>query len=73
MSVARWARGGGGNVKWVVINECDQCRSDNITITPRYRIEDSLSDNVSCCNYCGRQWDEMWICYAYVTRSLIRR
>jgi hypothetical protein len=57
----------------VVTNGCDVCKPDNITIIPRYRIQDSLSDQVSRCNYCGREWDEFWICYAYVTKSLINQ
>jgi hypothetical protein len=57
----------------VVINECDLCKPDNITIIPRDHISDSLSDQVSRCNYCGREWNEFWICYAYVTQSLINQ
>lgn len=71
--MAEVKRAGRGDTTRVGINECDSCNPDNITIIPRYRIEDSLSDNVSCCNYCGREWDEFWICYAYVARSLINR
>lgn len=57
----------------VAINECDLCKPDNITIIPRYHISDSLSDQVSRCNYCGREWNEFWTCYAYVTQSLINQ
>jgi hypothetical protein len=57
----------------VVISECSICEQDNITITPRYHTKDILSDQVSRCNYCGREWNEFWICYAYVTKSLINQ
>jgi hypothetical protein len=69
--VVRWA--GQGNFTGVVINGCSVCKPDNIMIIPRYHIKDILSDQVSRCNYCGREWNEFWICYAYVTKSLINQ
>lgn len=62
---------GRSDVTGITTNECDVCIPDNITIIPLYRINDSLSDQVSRCNYCGREWNEFWISYSYVTLSLI--
>jgi hypothetical protein len=56
-----------------VTKKCDECIPTNITIIPNYRITDSFSDQLSRCNYCGREWNEFWISYAYVTRSLINQ
>ena len=57
----------------VVTSEYSVCKQDNITITPRYHTKDILSDQVLRCNYCGREWNEFWICYACVTQSLINQ
>ncbi|MGH9924468.1 MAG: hypothetical protein ACRD5B_03740 [Nitrososphaeraceae archaeon] len=56
-----------------VAKKCDEYIPNNITVVPNYRVTDSLSDQVSRCNYCGREWNEFWISYAYVTRSLINQ
>jgi hypothetical protein len=55
-------------------NGCKECNGyvlNNITILPNYRIKDSLSDQISKCNSCGREWNEFWVSYSYVTLSLI--
>jgi hypothetical protein len=57
----------------VVTSECSVCKQDNITITPRYHTKDILSDQVLRCNYCGIEWNEFWICYAYITKSLMNQ
>jgi hypothetical protein len=68
-----------GNMIYNVTNECNECKewneylSNNITILPNYRIMDSLSDLVARCNSCGREWNEFWISYSYVTLSLMHR
>jgi hypothetical protein len=62
---------GHGDKTCIVAKKCDEYIPNNITIIPNYRITDSLSDQVSRCNYCGREWNEFWISYAYITRSLI--
>jgi hypothetical protein len=49
------------------------CASDNITIIPMYHTNDSLSYNVSRCNYCREEWAEYWISYGYILSSLISR
>lgn len=54
-------------------NECSKCILNNITIIPNYRIKDSLYDQVSKCNSCGREWNEFWVSYSYVTLSLMHR
>ena len=54
-------------------NEHCICVSDNITIIPMYHTNDSLSYNVSRCNYCKEEWAEYWICYRYIFSSLISR
>ncbi|MPZ06614.1 MAG: hypothetical protein GEU26_09400 [Nitrososphaeraceae archaeon] len=64
---------GCGNVTGAMINECDACIPDNITIIPNYHISDSLTDQVSRCNYCGREWNEFWVSYSHVTLSLINQ
>ena len=66
-------RAGCSYVIGTMTNNFDACIPNNITIIPRYHINDSLSDQVSRCNYCGKEWNEFWVCYAYVTRSLINR
>jgi hypothetical protein len=42
-------------------NDLCICKTDNITIFPMYRSNDSLSYHVSCCNYCREEWAEYWI------------
>jgi hypothetical protein len=54
-------------------NEHCICVSDNITIIPMYHTNDSLSYNVSRCNYCREEWAEYWISYRYIFSSLISR
>jgi hypothetical protein len=54
-------------------NEHCICVSDNITIIPMHHTNDSLSYNVSRCNYCGEEWAEYWISYKYIFSSLISR
>lgn len=66
-------RAGRSYVIGTMTNNFDASIPDNITIIPRYRINNSLSDQVSRCNYCGKEWTEFWVSYAYVTRSLIDR
>jgi len=54
-------------------SERDMCILDNITIMPMYHTKDSLSYQVSRCNYCGKQWGEFWVSYKYIFSSLIDR
>lgn len=53
--------------------EHGMCKLDNITIIPIYHTNDSLSYQVSRCNYCGKEWDEFWISYRYIFNPLINR
>jgi hypothetical protein len=55
----------------VTADENHVCVLDNITIIPGYRTGDSLSYQVSRCNYCGKEWGEFWVCYKYILSSLI--
>lgn len=55
------------------VNERCICVPDNITIIPMYYTRDSLSYQVSTCNYCREEWAEYWICYRYIFSSLISR
>jgi hypothetical protein len=64
---------GCGHVTGAMINGCDACIPDNIAIISNYHISDSLADQVSRCNYCGREWNEFWVSYSYVTLSLINQ
>jgi hypothetical protein len=52
-------------------SERDMCILDNISIKPMYRTNDSLSYQVSRCNYCGREWGEFWVSYKYIFSSMI--
>jgi hypothetical protein len=53
------------------INERCICKADNITIVPMYHTRDSLSYQVSRCNYCREEWAEYWISYRYIFSPLI--
>jgi hypothetical protein len=60
----------------VLKNENDQacyciCKADNITIIPLYHTNDSLSYDVSRCNYHREEWSEYWISYKYIFSSII--
>jgi hypothetical protein len=44
------------------IHLCNSCLSDNITIVPKSR-NDSMSYQLSRCNYCGKEWNEIWLSY----------
>ena len=56
---------------YTTTSERDMCILDNITIMPMYRTKDSLSCQVSRCNYCGKEWGEFWVSYKYIFSSLI--
>ena len=53
--------------------EHGMCKLDNITIIPIHHTNDSLSYQVSRCNYCGKEWGEFWISYRYIFNPLINR
>lgn len=52
-------------------NQHSKCIADNITSIPRYHNHNSMSYQISRCNYCGKQWDEFWLSYKYIFSSLI--
>jgi hypothetical protein len=54
-----------------ITNEHRGCVPDNITIIPDYHTSDSLSYQVSRCNYCGKEWGEFWVSYRYIFSSFI--
>ena len=53
------------------INERCICKADNITIIPMYHTCDSLSYQVSRCNYCREEWAEYWISYTRYAKPLL--
>jgi hypothetical protein len=50
---------------------CNRYLSNNITNVPKYRINNSLSYQVSRCNNCGEEWNEYWISYRNLFSSLV--
>ena len=60
-----------GLVGPVATNERCICKADNITIIPMYRTYDSLSYQISRCNYCREEWAEYWISYRYIVSANI--
>lgn len=60
-----------GLARPVATNERCICKAGNITIIPMYCTYDSLSYQISRCNYCREEWAEYWISYRYIVSSLI--
>jgi hypothetical protein len=51
------------------VHLCNPCLSDNITIVPKSRNDSMLC--LSRCNYCGKEWNELWLSYRNIFVSSI--